>query len=432
MTSEELRALAAPFAADPRLALRHDAMLSAANMAAVAIDPRATTRRRRRERALERVVRDAFSAAATRAGDGISAAAAANALVRALRETHGEGSSGAGRAAEAAALTLAAFVVAGEAASREGAAGGSEDDDDENGFGAAGVEASPVAKSDEALVRDALVEACVAAPGDGAPDPRQYEWLGDVGERLVTYWSSDVGRRNIATRGTRAGRADDAGRPTTNEETVEADRNDDPDDGWDVGDDGWGDWSRDDDDGGDGGDRGRVRGGSPPSPPDHEMAALRLEARDHVASFLERCGYLAGARRGARCAGSLLGDGGGRPAGLLGELAGRVAAGADGEGAGADLFHAVASLGGLLKTGVGGALGRLGFKTAAPPRPSDAALVVVFVIGGVSPGEIADVRAAATGLGVVAGETKVEDILVGGTGLLGEFDVLRLVAARDA
>ena len=178
------------FAADPRLALRHDAMLSAANMAAVAIDPRATTRRRRRERALERVVRDAFSAAATRAGDGISAAAAANALVRALRETHGEGSSGAGRAAEAAALTLAAFVVAGEAASREGAAGGSEDDDDENGFGAAGVEASPVAKSDEALVRDALVEACVAAPGDGAPDPRQYEWLGDVGERLVTYWSS--------------------------------------------------------------------------------------------------------------------------------------------------------------------------------------------------------------------------------------------------
>ena len=450
VTSEELRALAAPFAADPRLALRHHTMLSAANMTAVAIDPRATTRRRRRERALERVIRDAFSAAATRAGDGISAAAAADALVRALRETHGEGSSGAGRAAEAAALTLAAFVVAGEAASREGAAGGSEDDDDENGFGAAGVEASPVAKSDEALVRDALVEACVAAPGDGAPDPRQYEWLGDVGERLVTYWSSR----------TRAGRADDhrgrpsgpSGRPTTNEETVEADRDDDPDDGWDVGDDGWGDWSRDDDDGGDngrvrggsppsplaadgGGDRGRVRGGSPPSPldpPDHEMAALRLEARDHVASFLERCGYLAGARRGAKCAGSLLGDGGGRPAGLLRELAGRVAAGADGEGAGADLFHAVASLGGLLKTGVGGALGRLGFKTAAAPRPSDAALVVVFVIGGVSPGEIADVRAAAAGLGVVGGETKVEDILVGGTGLLGEFDVLRLVAARDA
>ena len=378
----------------------------------------------------DRVGGDAFAAAATRAGDGISAAAAANALVRALRETHGEGSSGAGRAAEAAALTLAAFVVAGEAASREGAAGGSEDDDDENGFGAAGVEASPVAKSDEALVRDALVEACVAAPGDGAPDPRQYEWLGDVGERLVTYWSSR----------TRAGRADDhrgrpsgpSGRPTTNEETVEAKRDDDPDDGWDVGDDGWGDWSRDDDDGG---DNGRVRGGSPPSPldpPDHEMAALRLEARDHVASFLERCGYLAGARRGAKCAGSLLGDGGGRPAGLLRELAGRVAAGADGEGAGADLFHAVASLGGLLKTGVGGALGRLGFKTAAAPRPSDAALVVVFVIGGVSPGEIADVRAAAAGLGVVGGETKVEDILVGGTGLLGEFDVLRLVAARDA
>ena len=92
----------------------------------------------------------------------------------------------------------------------------------------------------------------------------------------------------------------------------------------------------------------------------------------------------------------------------------------------------MASLGGLLKTGVGGALGRLGFKTAAAPRPSDAALVVVFVIGGVSPGEIADVRAAAAGLGVVGGETKVEDILVGGTGLLGEFDVLRLVAARDA
>ena len=181
--------------------------------------------------------------------------------------------------------------------------------------------------------------------------------------------------------------------------------------------------------------RRRPRGGSPPSPLDPRTTRWpRFASRRAITSlrFWSGAGTSAGARRGAKCAGSLLGDGGGRPAGLLRELAGRVAAGADGEGAGADLFHAVASLGGLLKTGVGGALGRLGFKTAAAPRPSDAALVVVFVIGGVSPGEIADVRAAAAGLGVVGGETKVEDILVGGTGLLGEFDVLRLVAARDA
>ena len=71
------------------------------------------------------------------------------------------------------------------------------------------------------------------------------------------------------------------------------------------------------------------------------MAALRLEARDHVASFAERCGYLAGARRGAvrrvapRRRRSSRGSA--RRTRRTRRRDARTA------GAGADLFHAVAS-----------------------------------------------------------------------------------------
>jgi len=58
----------------------------------------------------------------------------------------------------------------------------------------------------------------------------------------------------------------------------------------------------------------------------------------------------------------------------------------DDAGVGADLFHAVSSLGGLLKSGIGGAIGRFGFKAVAKPKPSDYGTVIVFVIGGVTPG----------------------------------------------
>ena len=109
----------------------------------------------------------------------------------------------------------------------------------------------------------------------------------------------------------------------------------------------------------------------------------------------------------------------------------------DDEGVGADLFHVASSLGGLLRGGVGAAMGRLGFKSTVvtKPKPSDHARVVLFVIGGLTPCEIReigsiaeDVRAAFESGASRHSGVKVEDVCVGGTGLLvGDRDFLRLV-----
>ena len=118
-------------------------MLSAANMAAVAIDPRATTRRRRRERALRAaVVGDAF-AAATRAGTVYLRRRRRERAVRALRETHGEGSSVARACRGGGGVDPRGVRGRGRGGVAGGAAGGSEDDDDEKRFGAAGVGRRP-------------------------------------------------------------------------------------------------------------------------------------------------------------------------------------------------------------------------------------------------------------------------------------------------
>ena len=104
---------------------------------------------------------------------------------------------------------------------------------------------------------------------------------------------------------------------------------------------------------------------------------------------------------------------------------------------GADLFHVASSLGGLLRGGVGAAMGRLGFKSTVvtKPKPSDHARVVLFVIGGLTPCEIReigsiaeDVRAAFESGASRHSGVKVEDVCVGVTGLLvGDRDFLRLV-----
>ena len=90
----------------------------------------------------------------------------------------------------------------------------------------------------------------------------------------------------------------------------------------------------------------------------------------------------------------------------------------------------------MLKSGIGGAIGRFGFKAVAKPKPSDHSTVIIFVIGGVTPGETQEVAAAAAevvataaaGAGAGAGGAgKCEDIIVGGTGLLRDHDILRMI-----
>ena len=125
---------------------------------------------------------------------------------------------------------------------------------------------------------------------------------------------------------------------------------------------------------------------------------------------------------------------------LLGEIAGRVASGADDEGACADLEHAPGTLGGFLKSGVAGLAGLAGFgkggkggnTLVSGPRPSDSAVVFLFVVGGVTPGEVRDAREAAAralgGSGAASGvplfggdaPSKTREVLVGGTRILAE------------
>lgn len=77
-----------------------------------------------------------------------------------------------------------------------------------------------------------------------------------------------------------------------------------------------------------------------------------------------------------------------------------------------DLKHCAGSIGGLLRSG----LGRFGLH--AQPVPGAHGVVVVFVVGGLSVQDVADLRAAA-----FQGQ-----LLVGGTALLRSADVVRAVA----
>jgi hypothetical protein len=189
---------------------------------------------------------------------------------------------------------------------------------------------------------------------------------------------------------------------------------------------------------------------------DFESRALLLETRDGVERFVRRLGDVARARRRYASCGGLLDFAEASALGgfgteendvfsnrhhhrsLLKELAERVSVGADGgEGrnekntphsysAFVDVAHVASSLGGFLKSGVGAALGTFGLRgpsVVSSPKPSDSPTVLIFVLGGITAREIRDVRAAAADVvgnafSVNENGAKVEDIVVGSTGLL--------------
>lgn len=447
VTSAELAAFAAPLAKDPKRNARHRALLELAAAVASALPGRCRNVDglcERRDACLRVILSETHSAAMKRRGDGSGPNAASKALVACLRDAYGPGRPGAGRGAEAAALCVAGVVAAAEAGYAEGSVStrlGLADDDDEEDDPRrrrSAARRTPLGVDDEAAVRDALVDAVLAPPASGGKGEReQYEWLGELGDRVAEYWNS---------RGPPPPRKLEPTTPAPPVKPVKPAGGDD--DGWGDDDDDWGD----DDGWGDAAAKDppdqtrRVPtdpprdGNRPPiDPEDFELAALRLEANDRVASFLRRVGELAHGRGEAakRSAGALLGDGDGAHEPLVRELVARIGAGADDEGVGADLHHAPSSLGGLLRGGVGAAMGRLGFKSAvvAKPKPSDHPRVVVFVVGGVTPAEVRevasiaeDVRAAFESGASRQSGVKVEDVCVGGTGLLaGDRDLLRVV-----
>ena len=464
-TARDLEGLAAALGSDPALALTYRCLIELAAAAAAGVRTEEATNgsseQRRRRSALACVLREAHAAVEARGGIGAAAAATWRATAACLRDLYGPGRPHAGAAAEAALLVVAGVVVAGEAAALEADKAG-EEADPRDRRAAAGY---PLGHGEETAVREALVEAVLARPAcGGAVDAAAYAWLGEVGARIVDAWTRADDEKE-GRRGTRAQRA--TPKPPAEDEPPAAppralstpgvaaeDSSSDSD---------WDSWLDDDDSAVSAKKKLEERRRAAAAPPTDASAgaapgsasafpggrlddddtlddalegyhamALKLETRDAVEAFLQRVGRLARARRRMTSAGSLLGDGDGLPEPLLRELAGRIGAGADDEGVCADLYHAVSSLGGLLKSGIGGAIGRFGFKTMAKPKPSDHPVVIVFVVGGVTPGEMKEVAAAAAEVAAAVdegegGAGKVREIIVGGTGLLSDHDVLRMM-----
>ncbi|KAL4439460.1 hypothetical protein ABPG77_008789 [Micractinium sp. CCAP 211/92] len=122
-----------------------------------------------------------------------------------------------------------------------------------------------------------------------------------------------------------------------------------------------------------------------------ELQALRLEARDAAEALLHRCRQVAALRRSLLKQPERLGrlaeagpDGSPRTVPLLRRVVEHILADRPLH----DLRAGATSLSGLLRTG----LGRFGLQ--AGPKPSDCGAVVLFVLGGIAPGELHEVMQA--------------------------------------
>jgi hypothetical protein len=404
-----------------RVATRHRGAIDIARVASAAA--RASAVRADRS---ERVrwfccdaAREGAAAAASGAGSGAASAAVAKRLTRFLSNAVNESNDAALlSASDGARAALAGYVVAAEAAATErrllarlraasgpggfqrgstdrdydhdrDREGGDDSDSDATRATAsgAGASASPFAREDERAVRDALATFASRARTADAADAA---WLGeDVVLRLARARESESESESESRADLPSG---DGGGERGDAAAGWDAAADDDDDGW-GDDDDWGDddaWG----DGGGGGDPDPKKN-TPPTPTTTSAsavdaaAALRRDVRDRVDAFASAVARLASTRFRMRSAGSLLPPAASSDAHvpLLRDLASRVARGADGDqsgGAGGggsisgDVHHAVSSLGGLLKTG----LGRFGLGGVSKPKPSDHALVIFFVIGG--------------------------------------------------
>ena len=81
------------------------------------------------------------------------------------------------------------------------------------------------------------------------------------------------------------------------------------------------------------------------------------------------------------------------------------------------LYHASASLRGLLKSG----LGRIGLLQPKQPHPSDHKTVIVFVLGGICMAELRSIQQAVSNMQAV--DASVTQVLAGGTALTRSLDV---------
>lgn len=420
--------------------------------------------------AVREMTRDAGNAVAARAGEGAAAAAIAASLRRTLersatteltrRTPSREGETSAFRRrgltrASAAVLAVAAYALAGEAAAFERRALGlgrvdfsslnDEEEEDEEDFLETDARFRGAFRSDEKAKRDAARVAS-ASPFGSRDESLTRDALADF--VLSSFARSDQSETLAATNLAKNEES------KLLHETLKC-----------CASDGDCDWLGND-------LAAKLAARLADSRDESQSRSLLEETRDGVERFLRRCGAVARARRRYASCGGLVdfaeaavtaNDASTRGLArrkrldahrsLAKELAERVSVGADGGGdfgnrfpktdvvrssdssscssACDDVTHVASSLGGFLKHGVGNVLGSFGFRggsnLVSKPKPSDSPTVLIFFLGGITAREIRDVRAAAANLANLGGfgefkfaenGTRVEDILVGSTGLL--------------
>ena len=417
--------------------------------------------------AVREMTRDAGNAVAARAGEGAAAAAIAASLRRTLegsatteltrRTPSREGETSAFRRrgltrASAAVLAVAAYALAGEAAAFERRALGlgrvdfsslndEEEEDEEDSTDSTDARFRAAFRSDEKAKRDAARVAS-ASPFGSRDESLTRDALADfVISSFARSDQSETLAANLAKN-----EQEKLFHETFHETSDDCD------------------WLGND-------LAAKLAARLADSRDESQSRSLLEETRDGVERFLRRCGDVARARRRYASCGGLVdfaeavtaNDASTRGLArvskldahrsLAKELAERVSVGADGGGdfgnrfpktdverssdssscssACDDVTHVASSLGGFLKHGVGNVLGSFGFRggstLVSKPKPSDSPTVLIFFLGGITAREIRDVRAAAANLANLGGfgefkfpenGTRVEDILVGSTGLL--------------
>ena len=417
--------------------------------------------------AVREMTRDAANAVAARAGEGAAAAAIAASLRRTLersattersnkRETRRTRRRGLLTRASAAVLAVAAYALAGEAAAFERRALGlgrvdfsslndetSEEEDLQEDSTTDSTRFRGAFRSDEKAKRDAARVAS-ASPFGSRDESLLRDALADFVVRSFSFARSDQSETLAATNL-------EKNEEKLFHETLK------------CASDGDCDWLGND-------LAAKLAARLADSRDESQSRSLLEETRDGVERFLRRCGDVARARRRYASCGGLVdfaeaavtaNDASTRGLArvskldahrsLAKELAERVSVGADGGGdfgnrfpktdvvrssdssscssACDDVTHVASSLGGFLKHGVGNVLGSFGLTLNSKPKPSDSPTVLIFFLGGITAREIRDVRAAAANLAVTKNGfgddtfakengARVEDILVGSTGLL--------------
>ena len=364
VSADDLTALVCALENDPSVGLRHRALIQRARITAASLTSENDMKANRQIIALQRLTSAAIEGKSTRVGETV---------VEILKVMYSTGGTAVGNPLEALALVLAAHVLAVEANTCASNVH-------------AGAPPPPFDASMSAALRDAFVNVLAASETSA------------IVEQLPGFASSAPGALEALETVRCRRKASEARTPIKDVEKS------DGADGWDA--DGWGDAADDaDDDGWGESDSPTPSDANVASAEDgdRELADALVVARDVVDAAFTRLAAAALARSALKITPSRSLCANGLPNPALVDIISRVKTNLDDQGIGSDFVHVAGSLGTLLKHAAGagasivsGAMGRLGsliHKVATAPKPSDHDVIVVFLVGSATLGELALARA---------------------------------------